>query len=365
MGSASSVASPFAREEREAGAVFAERCGMSLPERYGDPVLEYQAVRSGAGLVDFSFRGMLQLTGGERLRWLNGQITNEVTALKRGEGCLAAALTAKGHLLAELAVYGLEEAVWIDLDRHRLEAVQSAFDRHIIADDVQVADVSARFAHFMVAGPAATRALTAALGQEVADLAPWHHREGRLGEVRVRVGASRWLRLPGFDVLIPTEGAGAAWRHILRHGSAAGLRPVGTTALEWLRVEAGWPWFGVDYDENSLVMESLTPNHVSFTKGCYVGQEVVIRVEHQGHLNQRLCGLRGTGETVPAPGTPILFGDHTVGHVTSAVRSPALGRTIVLGHLRRECWQPGTALCIGAGPDALPAETATLPFLAE
>lgn len=357
--------SPFAREEQEAGAVFAERRGVSLPERYGDPVLEYQAVRSGAGLVDFSFRGMLQLTGGERLRWLNGQITNEVTALKRGEGCLAAALTAKGHLLAELAVYGLEDAVWIDLDRGRLEAVQSAFDRHIIADDVQVADVSARFAHLMVAGPAATRALTAALGQEMADLAPWHHRESRLGEVPVRVGASRWLRLPGFDLLIPTEAAGAAWRHILRHGSAAGLRPVGTTALEWLRVEAGWPWFGVDYDENGLVMESLTPNHVSFTKGCYVGQEVVIRVEHQGHLNKRLCGLRVTGETVPAPGTPIVLGDRTVGRVTSAVRSPALGRVIVLGHLRRECWQPGTALCIGAGPDALPAETAALPFLAE
>ncbi len=357
--------SPFAREEREAGAVFAERCGVSLPERYGDPVLEYQAVRSGAGLVDFSFRGMLQLTGGERLRWLNGQITQDVTALKRGEGFLAAALTAKGHLLAELAVDGLEDAVWIELDRHRLEAVQSSFDRHIIADDVQVADVSARFAHLMVAGPAATRALTAALGQELADLAPWHHREGRLGEVPVRVGASRWLQLPGFDVLIPMEAAGAAWRHILRSGSAAGLRPVGTTALEWLRVEAGWPWFGVDYDENSLLMESLTPNHVSFTKGCYVGQEVVIRVEHQGHLNKRLCGLLVTGETVPAPGTPIISGDRTVGRVTSAVRSPALGRAIVLSHLRRECWQPGTALCIGAGPDVLPAETAALPFLAE
>ena len=357
--------SPFAREEREAGAVFGERYGVSLPERYGDPILEYQAVRSGAGLVDFSFRGMLQLTGGERLRWLNGQITNDVTALKRGEGCLAAALTAKGHLLAELAVYGLEDAVWIDLDRHRLEAVQSAFDRHIIADDVQVTDMSARFAHLMVAGPAATHALTAALGQEMADLAPWHHREGRLGEVPVRVGASRWLQSSGLRRTDSDGGGGEAWRHILRHGSAAGLRPVGTTALEWLRVEAGWPWFGVDYDENSLLMESLTPNHVSLAKGCYVGQEVVIRVEHQGHLNKRLCGLRVTGETVPAPGTPIILGDRTVGRVTSAVRSPALGSTIALGHLRRECWQPGTALCVGAGPDALPAETAALPFLAE
>jgi folate-binding protein YgfZ len=359
------VPSPFATEEHEAGAVFAERVGVGVPTHFGDPLGEYRAVRSGAGLVDFSFRGLLQLTGGERLRWLNGQITNEVKALPSGAGCLAAALTVKGHLLAELAVYGLTDAVWIDLHRDRLEAVQHAFDRHIIADDVQVADLSARYTHLMVAGPAATRALTAALGQEIGDLAPWHHREVRLGEVPVRVSASRWLRLPGFDVLIPADAAGAAWGQILRDGSAAGLRPVGTAALEWLRVEAAWPWFGVDYDDNSLLMESLTADHVSFTKGCYVGQEVVIRAEHQGHLNKRLCGLRVAGETVPEPGTPIVLGDRTVGHVTSAGRSPALGRTIVLGHLRRECWQPGTALRIGAGPDALPAETAALPFLAE
>ncbi len=170
VGSASSVSSPFAREEREAGAVFGERCGVSLPERYGDPTIEYRAVRSGAGLVDFSFRGMLQLTGGERLRWLNGQITNDVKALKAGEGMLAAVLTAKGHLVSDLAVYGLDDCVWIDLPRDRVEAVRSAFDRHIIADDVQVADVSARFAHLMVAGPAATRVLTAALGQEMSFL---------------------------------------------------------------------------------------------------------------------------------------------------------------------------------------------------
>jgi folate-binding protein YgfZ len=285
--------------------------------------------------------------------------------LPSGAGCLAAALTAKGRLLAELAVYGLQEAVWIDLHRDRLEVVRDAFDRHIIADDVQVADVSDRFAHLMVAGPAATRALALTLGQEVGDLAPWHHREVRLGEVPVRVSACRWLRVPGFDVLIPAEEAGVVWRQIRRQGSAAGLRPVGTTALEWLRVEAAWPWFGVDYDDNNLLMEALTAEHVSFTKGCYVGQEVVIRAEHQGHLNKRLCGLVATGETVPAPGTPVVLGDLTVGRVTSAVRSPVLGRVVVLGYLRRECWEPGTPLRIGAGPDALSAETATLPFLAE
>jgi folate-binding protein YgfZ len=134
------------------------------------------------------------------------------------------------------------------------------------------------------------------------------------------------------------------------------------TALEWLRVEAGWPWFGVDFDENNLLMESLTPDHASFTKGCYVGQEVVIRIEHQGHLNKKLHGLVLEGATVPAPGSVIRLGDRQVGQVTSAVRSPALGRVIALGYLRRECWEQGARVRIDADPEALDAQVATFPF---
>ena len=108
---------------------------------------------------------------------------------------------------------------------------------------------------------------------------------------------------PASTLLIPADAAGTAWGQILRDGPAAGPPTGRDRALEWLRVEAAWPWFGVDFDENNLLMESLTADHVSFTKGCYVGQEVVIRVEHQGHLNKRLCGLVGQGATVPAPGS--------------------------------------------------------------
>jgi folate-binding protein YgfZ len=135
-------------------------------------------------------------------------------------------------------------------------------------------------------------------------------------------------------------------------------------ALEWLRVEAGWPWFGVDCDEANLLMESLTPDHVSLTKGCYVGQEVVIRIEHQGHLNKKLCGLALDGEAMPACGAGIFLGDRQVGQVTSALRSPALGRAIALGYLRRECWEPGTRVRIDADPEPLGAASSVLPFVA-
>ena len=355
--------SPFATREKEAGATTGEYLGVRLPTDYGDPIREYRAVRGGVGLIDLSFRGLLELSGGERLRWLNGQITNDVKALRAGEGVLAAALTVRGHILSDLAVYGLETSVWIDLNRDRAPAVQAAFDHHIIADDVVVVDMSDRYARLMVAGPGAVRLLSETVGSDVAELPAWHHREARIGGVPVRVIASPWLSLSGFELLAPAEAAGQIWQALLDSGRAAGIRPVGTTALEWLRVEAGRPWFGVDFDEQNLLLESLTRDHVSFTKGCYVGQEVVVRAEHQGRLNKRLCGLLMTGETVPARGATIYSGDRKVGVVTSAVRSPVMGRVIALGVLRSECWKPGARLRIESSPNVVDAEVAALPFL--
>jgi len=142
-----------------------------------------------------------------------------------------------------------------------------------------------------------------------------------------------------------------------------GLRPVGMTALNVLRVEAGWPWYGMDFDDGNLLMESLSPSHVSFTKGCYLGQEVVIRVEHQGHLNKKLSGLLVSGEIVPSAGAGILSGERTVGTVTSGIFSPALKRVIALGYVRREFWDPGTKLRILWDERSAEAEVASLPFV--
>jgi folate-binding protein YgfZ len=133
-------------------------------------------------------------------------------------------------------------------------------------------------------------------------------------------------------------------------------------ALDRLRIEAGWPWYDVDFGEENLLLEALGPAHVSFTKGCYLGQEVVIRIEHQGHLNKKLCGLHITGDACPARGAAILQDDRKVGQVTSATRSPALGRIIALGYVRRECWDPGTRLHVDLDGRRGEAEVAALPF---
>jgi folate-binding protein YgfZ len=277
---------------------------------------------------------------------------------------LAAALNVKGHILADLAVYGLPESIWVDLNRDRVETVAAAFDRYIIADDVVVSKIGDRFAHLMLVGPRATGLVARVAGQVAAGLSPWHHRETQVDGVSVRVIASRWLAMSGYDVLVPAERAGEVWATLTRAGEADGLRPVGLAALERLRVEAGWPWYGVDFDESHLLMEALTRDYVSFTKGCYIGQEVVIRIEHQGHVNKRLCGLLVAGEAMPPAGSTLHLGERRVGAITSAAFSPELRCVIALGYVRHECWEAGTTLRLVSGGDSREAEVAQLPFIA-
>jgi folate-binding protein YgfZ len=258
---------------------------------------------------------------------------------------------------------GAAESLWIDLPRSRAAVACEAFDRHIIADDVQVTDQSHRFARLLVVGSRAGDVVSAALGVDTDRLAPWHHADTRLEDVSVRIVAAGWFGLPGFDVIVPVEQAARLWDAVSGAGRGFGASPVGMAALEVLRVEAAWPWFGVDFDESHLLMEALTAEHVSFTKGCYIGQEVVIRVEHQGRLNKRLCGLRMRGDRVPPRGASIVCEGRSVGSITSAAHSPALGGPIALGYVRRECWEPGTLVSIAAPDGPLEAEVVPLPFV--
>jgi folate-binding protein YgfZ len=315
------------------------------------------------GLVDGSFRGLIEVSGGDRLRWLNGQITNDVKDLKAGEGKLAAVLNVKGHILADLVVYGLPDLVWVDAQRDRAQLIRDTFERYIIADDVVAENASDRYARLMLVGREARALMSEVAGPGVANLAPWHHAEAWLGTLQLRIIGSPWLAMPGYDVVVSADLADRAWEALTYLGQSRGLLPVGMAAVDLLRVEAGWPWYGVDFDDSNLLMESLTRDHVSFTKGCYIGQEVVIRVEHQGHVNRRLCGLLLSGEVAPVRGATILSGDRKVGTVTSAVRSPALNRVIALGTIRREVWDPGTKLRIASGDQILEAEVTPLPFI--
>ena len=335
--------------------------GIELPERFTDPVEEYQAVREKAGLIDLSFRVQVRMTGEDRISFLQGMISNDVKALQPGTGCAATLLTEQGRIVADLRVYALDNALLLDVDARVREKMIEALSRFIIADDVEMEDLSEQQVTFAVQGPTAAQILATA-GLSLSLDKPFQHQEVKLAGITARVIRVSDTGEEGYEVLAPVEHAEQCWTALLHAGEPLGLRPVGLAALQMLRVEAGIPWYGLDMDEGRIVLEVGLEHAISFKKGCYLGQEVVERATARGHVNRKLSGLLLHGNTLPENGTKLFHGTQEVGWVTSAVQSPRFGHPIALGYVRREHLTPGTQLRIDSHGTPMIAEVATLPF---
>ena len=348
--------------ERAAGATFGEWFGWELPARIVDPLSEYRAVRAASGLIDQSYQGILELSGKDRTRFLNGMVTNDVKPLKAGDGLYAAMLTSHGKLIADMRIYALDEAYWLDLQERLIPKVRQVLELHLIADQVEIRDRSEEFIPLALQGPTSAE-LLARLGIEGAKrLGEYQHLNGVIIDAPVRVIRASETGEEGFVIVVPGTAASTVWQAILQAGHPDRARPIGMEALSLLRIEAGIPWYGVDMDETNLLQEAGLERAASFSKGCYIGQETVARVAHRGHVNWHLVGLLIQGEEVPEVGTKLLHEQREVGRITSAVRSPALGRPIALGYVRRERREPGTSLELRTPGGAATAEIVPLPF---
>jgi glycine cleavage system T protein len=343
------------------GASFMNDRGVELPAHFTDPLSEYQAVREKAGLLDHSFRVQLRMTGEDRVSFLQGIVSNDVKALRPGEGCAAALLTEQGRLVADLRVYALDSALLLDVDARVKDKAAEALSRFVIADDVEAEDLSEQQVTLSLQGPLAPRVLAAA-GLPAALPNVFQHSEGTTGGTSVRVIHADDTGEGGYEILVPRGQAERVWQALLQAGEPLGLQPVGLTALNLLRVEAGIPWYGVDMDESRIVLEVGLEHAISFKKGCYLGQEVVERATARGHVNRKLSGLLISGETIPVSGDKLFSDSQEVGWVTSAVDSPGLGRPIALAYVRREHLAPGTQLRIDRQGTPVIAEVTTLPF---
>ena len=346
----------------EIGAVFASPCGWELPFSYGDPEAEYRAVRTAAGFCDRSVSEVVEVTGRDRVSFLQGMLSNDVKALVPGQGCLAAFLDAHGKVQALLTVLVLEDRLLLTLGSGLAAKTLQTLDKYLISEKAYFKDVSAETMLFMVAGPN-TAAVVERLTGEPPLSTPWAHAERKAGDVAIRVvtgsgetGESEaWL-------YVPASAGEQVWRATLDAGKPVGLRPVGVTALDVLRVEAGVPWYGHDVDETVLLPEIPSEPYVSYTKGCYIGQEIVARIKYRGHVNRALTGLTFDGDRVPRPGAVIEADGKDAGRVTSAVHSFALDRPIALGFVRREHLEPGTAVTVKDNDLTLAARITALPF---
>jgi len=323
------------------------------------------AVRRGVGLFPMPTRGLIEVTGEDGERWLDGMLSNHVGALREGSehsGCYALLLTPKGRIVADFHVLLRGSAFWLETRRDAVPGVMERLERYIIADDVRLADRSGDFDRLGVEGPGAGALLARASGHDPG-LARDACCELDIGGSRVVVGAFGWSGESAYQIFA-TLGEGERVAEALGSASGAELLQAHAGVLEVLRVEAGIPALGAELDEEVLPPEAHLDRAISTTKGCYTGQEIVARLRSRGQVNHLLVGLHfcegeGDEEGLPAVGERLFAGERETGEVTSVCRSAAAG-PIGLGYVRREHAEPSTLLRVGDSK----ARVSALPFLA-
>lgn len=322
-----------------------------------ETVAEYEAVRHAVGVADRGTPGLLEVTGKDRVGFLHAMLSNDIKALRGGQGCQAAFLDVHGKVQALVVVLAVDDRLLVLTPPGDAARVFEMLDKYLFSEKAYFRDASGELGAILVAGPE-TPALLGRLGVASPPEAAWSHVTAEIAGVATRVVAGggetgereAWLLVPAAD--------GA---RVLDAAAAAGARAAGAAALEALRIEAGWPVYGREADDGVLLPELPLLPFVSYTKGCYIGQEVVVRIRDRGHVNRLLRGLVADGDVVPEPGDPVLADGREIGRVTSAAWSPGLKRPVALAIVRRE-HEPGARVAVRRAERELAASVSALPF---
>jgi glycine cleavage system T protein len=349
--------SPLADYHLSQGATLREHHGAVVPARFSDPKLEHQAVRKSAGLFDFSFRAKFAVKGDDRVTFLQGMVTNDVQRLQPGQGTYAALLDAHGHILADARLYCAADRFLVDTDAGLRDKVMKLLEHYIIMDQVEQEPLALFTLAFQ--GPRARLLLEKTLHIDLPATSEFDHFPTNYAGFPVRVVRASSTGEEGYEVWVAAKGMMGVWGAACGQAPTYDMLPCGVEALETLRIEAGIPLYGEDLDEDTLPLEAGLASAMSFTKGCYVGQEVVERTRSRGHVNWKLVGLFVEAAGAPQPGEKLRAQGKDMGEVTSACVSPSLSRTIALAYVRREASEPGTRLALASGAAA---EVTALPF---
>ena len=325
---------------------------------------EYAAVRHGAGVIDLGARGRIVVRGADRKTFLHALLTNDIALLAPGTGCYAALLTPQGRMIADMQVFELGDVMLLDVTREVKDRLLERFDQLIFSEDVQLGDVSDAWGCVGVYGPRAADVAGRALAGEFSQYAPFQNSRAEFRGELVVVARSDGFGLPGILLFTAAAQIPALAEALL----ASGAVPLSADVAEVLRVEAGEPAFLVDMTDDTIPLEAgIETRAISYLKGCYPGQEVIIRIRDRGHgkIARKLVGLTVAGNDVPAAGSRIVDGDKDVGHVTSAVFSPSLATPVALGYVHRDFASPGSTVTIVDADRRVPGTVTELPFRRE
>jgi folate-binding protein YgfZ len=301
---------------------------------------EYSAAHTSAVMFERSDQGTVSVTGSDRASFLHALLTNDIARLTAGTGTYAAYLTPQGRMISDMRIIETGSRMLLAVERGIASAIAERLDKLVFSEDVQVKDATSDVEVVSVEGPSAAAMIQRATGVSVLDLA---NRYDNLTAGSLTVVKDDSLGVPGFDVYVP-RGESEGLRKTL---AGAGVTRGSRETNETLRIEAGVPRFGVDMTADTIPLEAgIEDRAISFTKGCYVGQEVIVRVMHRGHgrVARRLVSLVLPSGRTPAQGDAIFAGDRQVGNVTSATESPKLEAALALGYVQRDYAAPGTGL---------------------
>jgi folate-binding protein YgfZ len=348
----------------EAPSTSADYRGATTAALFTDPQAEFAALINGCGIYDLGFRARISLTGSDRVRWLNGMVTNNIRDLALGHGVYAFLLNPQGRILGDMFVYNQGEALIVETDRSQVEKIIATFDHYIIMDDVEVTNISDQQTAIGLMGPR-SRAILNRAGIEVPNLESCQMITPKCdcdcGCVECTVICGECEPQESYEVWLAPQDVYKTWQALI----AAGATPVGSEALEIQRIVAGIPLYGVDIRERDLPQETEQMRALNFNKGCYVGQEIVERIRSRGNVHRKFTGFLVEGAAAIAAGDKIVSSDKDVGEVTSvaALRTPSGDQTFALGYIRREVGVPGCEVTIGAAKAtvvSLPIESAVL-----
>jgi folate-binding protein YgfZ len=298
---------------------------------FGDVRAEFAALVSGCGVFDLGGRAKLRVSGEDRVRWLNGMVTNNVRDLAPGQGVYAFLLNPQGRILDDLYVYNHGDSLLLDVDGARVPQLLELFDHYIIMDDVEVVNVSEEWTAIGVAGARAAEVLAkAGLSPELAPL-QFAETSGPLGKVVLVRGDHP--AVAAYELWVAPGEAAKVWDGLVR----AGATPAGASAVELSRIAAGVSRYGQDIRERDLPQETGQERALNFSKGCYIGQEIVERIRSRGNVHRMFGGFRIEG-ALPAPGTKLQVEGKEVGEITSSASLPVNGgeMSVALGYIRRE-----------------------------
>ena len=354
---------PLFDAQQQLGASFAQFHEWEMADYYTDPVEEHLRVRATAGLIDLSYLGVMKVGGKEGAQFLHGLVTNDIKGLEKGKGGRAAFLTGKGKVMALSRVLGFGDEYLIINDPQTHEKVFKYVFPFSYAGDFKVEDVSVNYRIVSIQGPQALLVMKEISFEPVPALGEHEWTETIIAGQHVLVTRASHTGELGFDILVPEAGLQDVWDFILLKGEFHSIAPIGLRALDSLRIEAGIPVYGVDADDTNMMLELGLTDAVSFTKGCYTGQEAVAMATYRGHVSKMLSGLVISNETLPDSGDKIIKDAKEVGQITSVIKSPTLGSIIALGYVKHGSFEQGTKLEVQHKEDSLPAEIVELPFI--